>query len=194
MPSITINIPETWTTKIRGHEMTVESARFTDLATFAATMFEYAAVNRWFNDRAAHGLGPAPRRDDFATDKEFAAAMAEFTGKCLANAVAIRDRAYAGEYAKERGASEPADPVAAEAVKIARGIVSDKFGTYRKETWKVTPDQMTAARAFAAKHELDLSDGEAFLKKATDIVSRLPAIRDDAKARVEKAAALADLI
>lgn len=191
MPTVTINIPDSWTTKVRGREVFIEAAKFTDLTGYAKRMFEYSAENRWLNDRAAHGLGPAPKAKDYGTEKEFEAAVKAFADACLANAMEDLKNAYAGVYDKERGTREPTDPLAAEAKKIARGIVRDNFGRMVKNEWKVTPDQMAKARAFAAHHTLDLSDGEKFVESAIEIISKLPRTVESAKRNVAEAAQLA---
>jgi hypothetical protein len=99
---------------------------------------------------------------------------------------------YAGELRKQREAGEPADPVGKEAFRIAGDLVAKLLGRIYKGEWKC-PD-MAKARAFAAKHELDLSDAETFLGEARKIVAKTERVRTEAQANVEMAAQLADLI
>lgn len=99
---------------------------------------------------------------------------------------------YNGELRKAREAGEPADPIGKEAYRIAGELVAKLLGRIYKGEWKC-PD-MAKARAFAAKHELDLSDAEEFLGEARKIVAKSDRVRAEAKTNVETAAALANLI
>jgi hypothetical protein len=107
-------------------------------------------------------------------------------------AIAKKNALYAGELRKQREAGEPADPIGKEAFRIAGELVAKLLGRIYKGEWKC-PD-MAKARAFAAKHELDLSDAETFLGEARKIVAKSERVRAEAKTNVETASALADLI
>jgi hypothetical protein len=107
-------------------------------------------------------------------------------------AIAKKQALYNGELRKQREAGEPADPIGKEAFRIAGELVAKLLGRIYKGEWKC-PD-MAKARAFAAKHELDLSDAEEFLAEARKIVAKTERVRTEAQANVETAAALADLI
>jgi hypothetical protein len=102
------------------------------------------------------------------------------------------DALYNGELRKARESGEPADPVGKEAYRIAGDLVAKLLGRIYKGEWKC-PD-MAKARAFAAKHELDLSDAETFLGEARKIVAKADKVRAEAEANVKAAASLADLI
>jgi hypothetical protein len=102
------------------------------------------------------------------------------------------DALYNGELRKARESGEPADPVGKEAYRIAGEMVARLLGRIYKGEWKC-PD-MARAKAFAAKNDLDLSDAAEFLESARKIVAKSDRVRAEAKANVESAAALADLI
>jgi len=181
MPAITINVANSMVAKVRGNDMSVDMTAFADLDGFASKIFEYG-FNRWFNDGSAPQGKKAPKRDAYATDKEFGDAAEAFGKECLANAIATRDLAYKGEYGRVRGTAEPVDPVGKEATRLARDWVRTNLGFMRKEAWIVTPEQMVTARAMAAKYELDLSDAEKLLAHAVTIRAE----RDDTRAAAEK--------
>lgn len=186
MPTVIINLPESITTKIRGREMTVDFTKYTDLTEFATKALDYG-IGRWYNDKAAQGLGPKPKREAFATDKEFEVAVNKFADDCLANAIAVRNDNYAGTYTKERGASESKlDPVTKHARAIAAERVATQLGRIVKEKWIVTPEQMTTARAVAAKAELDLSDAKAFLDEVKRRTALKPDVIEEATRRAKK--------
>lgn len=185
MPTVTINVPDSWTTKVRGQSLLVEAAKFTNLAEFAEAMFTYGAVNRWFNDKSAPQGVKAPAKDAPQSDHT------AFAMECLANATAIRNDAYNGVYGKVREAREPTDPVADEARKIATAWVNAHLGTCRKpkgkdkEEWTKTDAQLATARAFASHAELDLSDGVKFHAAAIAFRAKMPDVVESARKAVE---------
>ena len=181
---VTIKLPESTVVEIRKQPMAVEFAKFVNAEEFVRIAFEYG-LGRFFNDKSSPAGEKAPAKDS----PEYAA----FAKRCLENAIDIRDAAYAGEYVRTRGpAKEPADPVAKEAWRIAGEIVTSGLGRMWKNEFK--PVDMAKVKAFAAKHELDLSDMEAFLDAAREIVAKTDRVVAQAKELVLAKSALADLI
>lgn len=165
---ITINNAAREVTIAKLHTLQVDVAQFNDdVLTY---LFNYG-LKQVLNDAGSAGK---------SADEKLA--MAETKLAAL----------YNGELRKAREAGEPADPVGKEAFRIAGELVAKLLGRIYKGEWKC-PD-MAKARAFAAKHELDLSDAEEFLTEARKIVAKSERVRAEAKTNVETAAALADLI
>jgi hypothetical protein len=152
----------------RTHEVLVDAGRFNDeVLTY---LFNYG-LKQVLNDAGSAGKSADEKRD---------------------MALVKLDALYNGELRKAREAGEPADPIGKEAFRIAGELVAKLLGRIYKGEWKC-PD-MAKARAFAAKHELDLSDADTFLGEARKIVAKSDRVRAEAKTNVETAAALADLI
>lgn len=150
------------------HELAVEPEKFNgDVAAF---IFNYG-LKQVLND-----AGSAEKTPD---------------GK-LAKAAAKLAALHAGELRKAREPGESADPVAKEAWRIAGEIVTNGLGRIWKGEFK--PVDMAKVKAFAAKHELDLSDMEAFLDAAREIVAKTDRVVAQAKESVLAKSALADLI
>lgn len=181
---VTIKLPESTVVEIRKQAMTVDFAKFTNPEEFVRIAFEYG-LGRFFNDKSSPAGEKAPAKDS----PEYAA----FAARCLANAIEVRDAAYHGEYSRTRGpAKEPTDPVAVEAKRLATNTVHKQLGRMWKNEFKAV--DMVKVKAFAAKHELDLSDMEKFVESAIAIIAATDRVQAEARAAVESAAALADLI
>ena len=150
------------------HDVAVDPARFG--ADVAAFVFNYG-LKQLLND-----AGSAEKTAD---------------GK-LAKAAGKLEALYAGELRKAREPGQSADPVAKEAWRIAGELVTRLLGRMWKNEFK--PVDMDKCKAFAAKHELDLSDAEGFLEAARDIIAATDKVRAEAQANVAKQAELANLI
>lgn len=99
---------------------------------------------------------------------------------------------YRGELRKSREPGATADPVAKEANRLAGELVKATLGRMWKNEFKAV--DMARVKAFAAKHELDLSDMGGFLEAAEDIVASSERIMAQAAKNVADARALNDLI
>lgn len=145
-----------------------------DPSKFNSDVHEYIfayGLKQVLNDAGSAGKSPDQKRD---------------------MALVKLDALYNGELRKAREPGQSADPVAKEAWRIAGDLVQRLLGRIWKGEFK--PVDMAKCKAFAAKHDLDLSDTEGFLEAAREIIAKTDRVMADAKANVAKADELADLI
>lgn len=166
--SIIITQPSEIVTIAKTHEVAVDAGRFN--ADVLNYIFNYG-LKQVLNDAGSAGKSPDQKRD---------------------MALVKLDALYAGELRKSREPGQSADPVAKEAWRIAGDLVQRLLGRIWKGEFK--PVDMAKCKAFAAKHDLDLSDTEGFLEAAREIIAKTERVLADAKANVAKANDLADLI
>lgn len=166
--SVIIHNPALVVTIAKTHEIKINPANFND--DVLNYIFNYG-LKQVLNDAGSAGKDADQKRD---------------------MAIVKLDALYNGELRKAREAGEPADPVGKEAYRLAGELVAKQLGRIYKNEWKCP--NMAKAKAFAAKHELDISDAAEFLESARKLLAKADKIRAEAEANVAKNNELADLI